>query len=38
MGCFALTVGCVMFFQGYQLGLLVLVLGLALVIAVLSIW
>jgi cytochrome c oxidase subunit 3 len=27
-----------MFFQGYQLGLLVLVLGLALVIAVLSIW
>lgn len=36
LGCWTLTVGCVMFFHCYQLGLLVLILGLTLVVTVLT--
>lgn len=37
-GCGTLTVGCVMYFHNYELGLLVLALGLILIATVLSIW
>lgn len=37
-GCGTLTVGCVMYFHNYELGLLVLALGLVLIGSVLSIW